>query len=296
MRGATTMTSQASRREARRRPPPTTASVADDVATGSSHVLEAQSDDGGHRCELARKPPPRRAADAPRSTSRRAEPRRDAEAETPATVVDAPRAAKGRSRRGRGTNRCREHPRCRRQSRTRPFQRRARRGRGGVRIGPRRLFAPGSRGGRARIATRFGMAPREGEAPDENLVAGTLSKVVQDLADSKTARDALESEVRRVNDGASRRSSCRSQGLGAQEFRARDKTRLTARSPAARAGSRSASRGPRGRGDFGEELASFRRRRRRRRSAWRATVALGAGCRAAGRDRQGGRGRRCSLA
>ena len=46
------------------------------------------------------------------------------------------------------------------------------------------------------------MHARECQLRDENLVAANnlTRKVVQDLADSKTARDALESEVRRVNE------------------------------------------------------------------------------------------------
>ena len=63
--------------------------------------------------------------------------------------------------------------------------------------------------------------------PDENLVAANdlTRKVVRDLADSKTARDALESEVRRVNE---RVKAVEDEFRWALKESEEDKTRLTA--------------------------------------------------------------------
>ena len=62
---------------------------------------------------------------------------------------------------------------------------------------------------------------------DQNLVAANnlTRKVVQDLPDSKTARDALESEVRRVNERVAVEDEFRWALTKESE---EDKTRLTA--------------------------------------------------------------------
>ena len=71
------------------------------------------------------------------------------------------------------------------------------------------------------------MHARECQLRDENLVAANnlTRKVVQDLADSKTARDALESEVRRVNE---RVKAVEDEFRWALKESEEDKTRLTA--------------------------------------------------------------------
>ena len=71
------------------------------------------------------------------------------------------------------------------------------------------------------------MHARECQLRDENLVAANnlTRKVVRDLADSKTARDALESEVRRVNE---RVKAVEDEFRWALKESEEDKTRLTA--------------------------------------------------------------------
>ena len=98
------------------------------------------------------------------------------------------------------------------------------------------------------------MHARECQLRDENLVAANnlTRKVVQDLADSKTARDALESEVRRVNE---RVKAVEDEFRWALKESEEDKTRLTAEVEEMTRVARAALDGKRDAEALAEELA-----------------------------------------
>ena len=98
------------------------------------------------------------------------------------------------------------------------------------------------------------MHARECQLWDENLVAANnlTRKVVQDLADSKTARDALESEVRRVNE---RVKAVEDEFRWALKESEEDKTRLTAEVEEMTRVARAALDGKRDAETLAEELA-----------------------------------------
>ena len=98
------------------------------------------------------------------------------------------------------------------------------------------------------------MHARECQLRDENLVAANnlTRKVVQDLVDSKTARDALESEVRRVNE---RVKAVEDEFRWALKESEEDKTRLTAEVEEMTRVARAALDGKRDAETLAEELA-----------------------------------------